>query len=118
LFITTSIEKQFTWPLNYHLTTIENFDNFTFYGTTLSNDVIKTLNWFYFLSNALCYIQMKSLVHKLISLGKAVKNMHSNIKKICRILHFIVPIMMSSKIKPIFVHESTVQFLILCLSLE
>jgi len=41
--------------LNYHLTTIVNFDNFTFRSTILSNDVIETSNWLYFLSNALCY---------------------------------------------------------------
>jgi len=34
--------------LNYHLTTILNFNNFTFRGTILSNDVIKTSNWFSF----------------------------------------------------------------------
>jgi len=45
--------------LNYHLTTIVNFDKFTFCGTILSNDVIEISNWFYFLSNALCYIQIK-----------------------------------------------------------
>jgi len=48
--------------LNYHLTTIVNFDNFTFCGTILSNDVIETSNLFYFLSNALCYIQIKFVV--------------------------------------------------------
>jgi len=53
--------------LNYHLTTIVNFDNFRFRGTMLSNDVIDISNWFYFLSNALCYIQIKFHEHKLIT---------------------------------------------------
>jgi len=82
--------------LNSHLTTIVNFDNLTFCDTVLSKDVIKTSNWFYFLSNALCYIQIKFRNHKSISLGTAVKNVHSNIKKINKILHFIVLIMTSS----------------------
>jgi len=34
--------------LNYHLIIIVNFDNFTFCGTILSNDVVETLNWFLF----------------------------------------------------------------------
>jgi len=45
--------------LNYHLTTIVNFNNFTFCSTILSNDVIENSSWFYFLSNGLCYIQIK-----------------------------------------------------------
>jgi len=54
--------------LNYHFTTIVNFFNFTFRGTILSNDVIETLNWFYFLSNAMRYIQIKFRFHKLNNL--------------------------------------------------
>jgi len=41
--------------LNYHFTTIVNVDNFTFCSAILSNDVIETSSWFYFLSNARCY---------------------------------------------------------------
>jgi len=36
-----------------------NFDNFNFCSTILLNDVIETSDWFYFLSNTLCYIQIK-----------------------------------------------------------
>jgi len=64
------------------LTTIANFENFTFNGTILSNDVIETFNWFYFLSNALCYIKIKFHNHKLINLGTAVENIHPNIKNL------------------------------------
>jgi len=81
-----------------HLITIYNF---TFCGTILSNDVIKTSNWFYFLSNASCYIQINFRHHELISLGTTVENIHSKIK-ICKILHFIVFIMTSSKINQFF----------------
>jgi len=56
---------------------IVNFDNFTFCGTILTNGVIETSNWFYFLSNALCYIQIKFRNHKLISLVMIVENIHS-----------------------------------------
>jgi len=62
--------------LNYHLTTILNFDNFTFCGTILPNDVVETSSWFYFLSNALCFIQIKFRDHKLISLGTTVEYIH------------------------------------------
>jgi len=41
----------------------------------------ETSNWFYFLSNALCYIQIKFRDHKLISLGTKVENIHPKIKK-------------------------------------
>jgi len=62
--------------------TIVNFDNFTFCSTILTNNVIETLNWFYFLSNALCYIQIKFCDHKLISLGTTVENIHPKIKNL------------------------------------
>jgi len=52
---------KFVMYLNYHLTTIVNFDNFTFCGTILSNDVIETLNWFYFFQ-MLCAISKLSFV--------------------------------------------------------
>jgi len=68
--------------LIYHLTIIVNFDNFIFCGTILSNDIIETSSWFYFLSNALCYIHIKLRVHKLISLGTTVENIHPNIKNL------------------------------------
>jgi len=78
--------------LNYHLTAIiiVNFDNFTFCGTILSNDVIETSNCFFFLSNLVCYIQIKLRDHKLITLGTAVKNIHSNLKKIKLIKFYIL----------------------------
>jgi len=57
-----------------------NFDNFTF--AALYCEVIETSNWFYFLSNALCYIHIKFRDHKLISLGTAVESIHSNIKNL------------------------------------
>jgi len=85
------------WVLSYHLTTIVNFDNFTFCSTVLSNDVIETSNWFYFLSNALYYIQIKFRDHKL---STTVENIHPKVKKIYKILHFIVLIMTTSKNKP------------------
>jgi len=90
--------------LNYHLTTIVNFDNFTFRSTILSNDAIEILNLFYFLLNALCYNQIKFCDHKLISLGTTDENIHP--KKIYKILHFIVLIITSLKNKPNFFHES------------
>jgi len=68
--------------LNYHLTTIVNFDNFTFRGTLLSYDIIKTSNWFYFLSNAFCYNQIKFHDHQLISLGTIVEYIHPKIKNL------------------------------------
>jgi len=67
--------------LNYHLTTIVNFDKFKFCGTILLNDVIETPSWFYFLSNDLCYIRIKFRDHKLIGLGTTVENIHPNINK-------------------------------------
>jgi len=84
----------------------------------LSNNVIVTSIWFYFLSNALCYIQIKFRDHKLIGLGTTVENIHLKIKKIYKILHFIVLLMMSSKNKLKLFHESRVQVLIFRLSLE
>jgi len=66
---------------NYHLTNIVNFDNFTFCGTILSNNIIETSNWFYCLSNALCCIQIKFCDHKLINLVMTAEYTESNIKK-------------------------------------
>jgi len=63
------------------------------------NDVIEISSWFYFLSNALHYIQIKFCDHKLIGLGTIVENIHPKIKKIYKILHFIVLIITSSKNK-------------------
>jgi len=105
--------------INYHLTTVVNFDNFTFCVNILSNVVIETSNWFYFLSNALSYIQIKFCDHKLISLGTTVQNMHSNTKKSSKLyilwsllwLHY-------QKINQIFYYESTIKVLIFRLTLE
>jgi len=82
--------------LNYHLTTIIQ-----------SNDVVETSNWFYFRSNAPCYIQIKFRNHKLISLGTAVENIHSNIKII---QNFFVLIVTASKNKPIFFMNQQYKF--------
>jgi len=46
------------------------------------------------------YIQIKFRDHKLISLGRIVEKIHPKIKKIYKILHFIVLIMTSLKNKP------------------
>jgi len=67
--------------LNYHLTTTVNFD--TLYLAALYCQMMseKLSNWFYFLSNALCYIQIKFCNHKLISLSTTVENIHLKTKK-------------------------------------
>jgi len=108
--------------INYHLTTIVNFDNFTFRGTILSNDVIESSNWFYFLSNALCYNQIKFRYHKLISLGRTVENIQPKIKNMQNFIfyRFYYDVI---KNKPklyrfYYDHESRVQVLIFRLSLE
>jgi len=65
----------------------------------------------------LCHSQIKYRAHKLISLGTAVENIHSNIKKSLQNFTFYRPYYDVIKIKPIF-YESTVQVFIFSLSLE
>jgi len=88
------------------LTTIVNFDKFTFRGTVLSNDVIETSNWFYFLSNALRYNRIKFRDHKLISLSTTVENIHPKIKNLQNVT-FYRPYydVIKNKLKNFFMNE-------------